>query len=152
MIYHLQSVSSTLFCMFIHATPKLTSCLWPSATASLLGSFTLQAKWLMMPLVSVWSKPKGLPMAKTFCPTCSCFSWRRALLLRFLELALSKITFLFCFYLPYTREQLFWTGLSVKRTIQQIKAWKAKLPWHHPQAAANHYTVRVLKRQCMKAC
>jgi hypothetical protein len=25
---------------------------------------------LMMPVVSVWSSPKGLPMAKTFCPTC----------------------------------------------------------------------------------
>ncbi len=25
---------------------------------------------LTMPLVTVWSKPKGLPMATTFCPTC----------------------------------------------------------------------------------
>lgn len=26
---------------------------------------------LMMPLVSVWSRPKGFPMANTFCPTSS---------------------------------------------------------------------------------
>ena len=29
------------------------------------------SKSLMMPLVRVWSKPNGFPMAKTFCPTCN---------------------------------------------------------------------------------
>jgi hypothetical protein len=26
---------------------------------------------LTIPVVSVWSRPKGLPIAKTFCPTCT---------------------------------------------------------------------------------
>src|SRR6266496_4459490 len=49
----------------------MAASVWMASSIGVLATlWMVRPRALTIPVVRVWSRPKGLPMAKTFCPTC----------------------------------------------------------------------------------